>query len=1012
MINLITTDSYFNLFEILVQKVKEKGNTLSQSNLVFCEAKISLMAERKLTYALNGSFNTDVYSFGKFLRAKMPMDNVLSKEGSAMALKKILSEVQLKRFKSSRQNLAPSLFDLIIQLKSAKVTPEDVLRASNVVSGVLKNKLIDIATVFSAYEEYVVKEGFEDQSSSLSYLPQIIENDERVKKSDVFIVGFNGFTAQMRAIVEAFINNARSVTAILTKGDNGFVFVNETAQFILDYCKDNNLPCLENHIQSDYSYLGKKIVDGLFNPFSKPIDDQFKLAKQEKVFFEGFASPEEEILRIAQVIKRAVINGECRYRDITLSIPDIPTYENAIQNAFSTLGVPYYLDSQKRVDCNPLITLILSYAQSFIKGFERKTLSAFYKNPLFTADKDLADDFENYIVKYNVNYKKIFEPFTFVEDGVDIVRLEGFRQDLVKFFTRFNVNNMLDSLGVEQKIADSASCLKEIGEIEESAVNEQIYAHVKRIIGEIEMMLGANLPAVEFKSVFISGVNALKLSIIPQYNDAVFISGHKECALAKAKYAFMAGLTSAVPNVKADVALLSDGDINALEDIKVLVEPKIRVVNHRTRENLAMALSAFSHRLYLSYPMASVDGKKNVKSEVISEIEFLIGKMQTFPEEDEYITKTQGLKNFATAVNKFSECSCDDFSVASAYHQIIGEKELSPYVEKAGKEVKIRLEGGGSVSKSYLSPTAIEKYYECPYRAFLTNVLKVKDNEDGGVNALSIGNFMHDVLRKYVENVDKVKDEESSNALFEEFSKKTLSKDEYKKFLTDPETAFSIEYVSNECKRFCHKVYLELKDTNYKKSYTEASFGDNEWDTFKAIPLLEGKTKIHGKIDRVDKSENGYRIIDYKTGKSLTKKEVERGLFSGEKLQLFLYALAVKNFDENKKMNELCYMYVDEKYVNKKDYAGDKIKKVGVDNKEEGILDSQMKYALAMCEQAVKQIEEGVIIPSPISERACEYCKFSSFCNVKEEEIRKIGEIDNSNFLNFDKGEVGDGVNN
>ena len=61
------------------------------------------------------------------------------------------------------------------------------------------------------------------------------------------------------------------------------------------------------------------------------------------------------------------------------------------------------------------------------------------------------------------------------------------------------------------------------------------------------------------------------------------------------------GLSSNVPEVKEDVALLSDSDINTLSEIKVLVEPQIRVINHRAREFTALGFASFKDKLYLSF---------------------------------------------------------------------------------------------------------------------------------------------------------------------------------------------------------------------------------------------------------------------------------------------------------------------------------------------------------------------------------------------------------------------------
>ena len=114
---LIVTDSQFNVFTVLSKTLDGKTGGVDGKNLIFCDEKVSLMAERIICERHKGSFNTDVYSFGNFLRVKKLMPNILSREGSAMAVKRVLAQANLKCFSPSRTSLAPSLFDLIIQLK-------------------------------------------------------------------------------------------------------------------------------------------------------------------------------------------------------------------------------------------------------------------------------------------------------------------------------------------------------------------------------------------------------------------------------------------------------------------------------------------------------------------------------------------------------------------------------------------------------------------------------------------------------------------------------------------------------------------------------------------------------------------------------------------------------------------------------------------------------------------------------------------------------------------------------
>ena len=601
MISLFTCDSYFELFNILTEQLKEHSNSADKKRVVFCEAKVSLMIERYLCCAFGGTFNTEVYSFGKYLAKKAPLKNVISKEGSAMAIKRILNKVSLKSLKNSKANLASTLYDLIIQLKSAKIEPEVLADGVSQSSfNVLKNKLEDVALVYDEYEKFLIETSADDQSSILKRLPEVIVSYDEIKESDVYIVGFSGFTAQVRSGIESLMDNARSLTAIFTEGDNLQAFVNETADFIRVLAKSKGVPLVEKRVNSGYLPEAKRIIDKLFTPVSKSTE---KL-KTEKVFCLSAKSPVKEIDRIANVIKEKVLSGKYRYRDFTVALPENSIYGGLIADTFKSYGISFFLDAKLSVHSHPLVTLILAFIDAKRRNFESKTLAGFYKNPLFTDNKKLADRFENYCLKYNVNFKGIEEPFTFEEAGTSLDELNSFREQIITALALPSIKDMLDYLAVEEKLEKLTKTLADLGEEEQAGVNAQIYDAVSKLLKEMELYLGGvSMPVSEYRAVFVSGVNAMELSIIPQFNDAVFVGDYKQTALAKAKFLFAVGLTDAVPAVKQDVSLLTDVDIDRLEEVKLKVEPKIKVINHRTREAVALALGAWEEGLYLSYPL-------------------------------------------------------------------------------------------------------------------------------------------------------------------------------------------------------------------------------------------------------------------------------------------------------------------------------------------------------------------------------------------------------------------------
>ncbi len=1019
-LKLILTDSYFNIFPLLTQELKGKVKDIHLKNLVFCEEKISLMTERWICSRLGGSFNTDVYSFGNFLRTKKQVVGALSKEGSSMAVKRILSSVSLQCFKGSKTHLAPALYDLIAQLKSAKVTPDDLDFAVKNINGAIKNKLVDIATVYREYEKFITDNGYDDQSSLLSYLPSVIENDVSIRDTDVYLVGYTSWTSQARGVISTVLDCAKSVTVILTQGDNDFVFVNETVSAIQSLCAVKGIRVEKSVVKSEYTAEGKMLVDLAFNPLASVKSPQ-KITT-DKITVGAFRTIDEEITRVAERIKVGVLSGKRRWSDFTVALAETANYREVIERVFNSLGIPYFFDEKKRADNHPLICLITSYIDAYRRNLDRNALSQFYKNPLVSLDKNLTDDFENYIIKYNINYSNLKEPFKFADGKRPLAELESFREYICSFFTEFDIAGLIEKLRVEDGLNALSERLKAQGEVEQSAICKQIFLSITRLLSEMHDVLGdVKLPLAEYKNVFLTGVSAMDLSLIPQYSDAVFVGGFKETALAKTKHLFVCGLTSAVPLVQNDVALLSDRDIDLLGEVSVLVEPKIRVVNHRSRENAGMAISAFSEGLYLSYP---TDGGA-VKSELLTLAEKLF-TIKPFDEENGYLSLAQGVNSFAKECGKYSDGRTEDFVIPSSFAVATGGALTDGIMRHAKKQLKERLDGtrrriiGGEIS-----PTVIEDYYNCPYKAFVKHGLKLLDREEGDVTRLSAGLFIHEILNGYVRGIKSVTDKQTSDDLFYKVAEKVLLSPNYKKFLHEKSSSVALTRMLNECRNYCYKTYLSLS-SNYFESSPEVSFGKGK--EYGAIELLNGKISLKGKIDRVDIGEKYFRIIDYKTGGNDPS---DSALFSGSKLQLYLYAKAVNEKDKTKRLAGAYYMPLSDDYLKVGDEVkmamgktlGDedainaqdeeflktghsdilplnKHKKTGatLGTTTSDALDACMDYAKEVAEISAEQMTKGYIVPSPIA-GACKYCEYKTLCGYNDIKERVIGSVNEETFI-------------
>ena len=998
-IKLITTNSYFNIFSLLCRELEGK-TSIEQKNLIFVEEKGSLMTESVICSAFGGAFNTEVYSFGNFLRLKRGEDKVLSKEGSSMVIKKLLENLTLTLLNRGK-DASSTVYELIALLKSANVTISDIEYASENCKGILKTKLKDIAIIFSAYENYLKEKGLTDQSSFLSLLPDLIDNLDEIKNANIYVIGYSGLTSQNLNAIENFIKRAKSFTAILPYGDNEVAFVNETAKKVKNLCKALGVKVDYYYEKTPYSIEGESISSSLFNPAKAG-----KKISTDKIHLLTAKEKDEEAEHVASIIKREVLNGK-RYKDFTVILPEINDNEH-IKKAFDLLQVPYYVDTNYNIENHPIITLILSYVDCLIKKGDRERILSLIKNPFYSADKELNDAFINYVYKYNINYSEFFKPFTYLtKDKEEFYRIENLRKNIESDLSSFNVLAFLEKLKVEEKAIEYAKTLRELGCFPEGALTEQLYSKVLHVIEEMQSILGDVSDKKEFKKIFVSGISALKLSILPQYNDAVFIGGFKECARAKCKNLFVCSLTSSVPGVTGDTALLSDNEIDTLYNIKVIVEPKVKIINHRIREEIAVALSSFTEKLYLSYSVSDISGKKQEKSEIISFFERTFTLLE-FPKKERFLSEKQALKNFAKGVANFREWKTADIKEEIAYLSVTKEDKAKKVLSSANTEIVKRIENTNVLMDFNISPTSIEEFYKCPYRFFISRTLGVREREEGEVSSNEMGTLMHDVFYNFIKGIDGVDSDEKAKLLFNSCKERVLNDEKYQKYLTSALTENAVVSALEECEKHCNNLYEFFNNSNFKTK-------ENDLEKNASLSILDGEVTLSGKIDRVDTFDDYYRVIDYKTGKA---EDDDGELFTGVKLQLWLYSLAIRD----KKLAGVYYYDAKNNYrgIDKKVtpiLKGKTLKDERVielqDNKvlsegkskflpvtikdgmiagavSEETLSAYQKYATIMCENAVNEMKKGTIIPSAY-EGTCSYCKYKSIClSSKEKERSKV----------------------
>ena len=903
-----------------------------EKNVIFCEDRLTLEAERAVARAQGAAFDTTVTTFARFLRGTHDKKTI-SKQGSVMVVGNALLEERenLLLFGRNPAGSAARLYETIAQLRAACVTPDMLDAAREQAEGVLAGKLADIALIYRRYLAFLDR-GFLDESGQLALLPEAIAGGS-LSGANVIFAGFTSFTRQAAEGIRAALSAAKKVEGVFLGGD-AELYTDEAASDFERYCRMAGAKCERIPLPSTLCREAETLRRGIFDPVlpAEPV-------KTDKVhIFEG-ADKEDELSFIAAMIKSEVLDRGTRYGEIALFLSDVADYSVALQKTFAEYNIPYFSDEKRSAAAHPLAAFVSRWFSLLSEGFDPADADAFVGNVFFGGDRVSRERYRNYLAKY-ANYRGgALRPIKEAAlQPSDRSAEKGMQDPLVllavreRFLTAFEgasaamtggqycrlVRALVGTFDCEKTQTRLSEAFREKGMLAESGYFSRGLESLFRVLDEAEPLLeNTRLRAEEFSAILTQGLSSLEISLIPQYLDAVYVGDISESKKSAAKAVFAGRLTDAVPMCGADTALISDRDIDRLRTLEVEIRPKIREVNARARENAGLALCGFTGRLYLSYPL-SLGGDECKRSEVVGGAAALFCTPAGKPlpvltrrklEESERSAASSYLRYLGCAASERVPAVREiltradayrrgkgDFSVHAAVYEVLREAGDAPagllfdppkrtaFISNAA-EVAFR-------GKNTVSPTFIEGYFACPYRNFAERGLKLAEHEEMLVQPVDTGNFVHDLLCLLAGKVAELADEAACEAFLREQGQKLLSAPPYC-FLSDTAAGgYTAEALLEEAVIVGKNVFEQLKNSQFSVVAAEETFGYPD-SKFKGIRLTSGRRRLFlaGKIDRVDRCGEYTRVVDYKTGRFEAKAE---SYYTGRKLQLELYLSAAK----------------------------------------------------------------------------------------------------------------------
>ena len=980
-----------------IELVKGEGRGLDKRIYVFCESRASLSHEITLCAEAGGSFNTQILSFARYVLLNSEVENYLNKTAATLVVRKIIDENadKLIRLKRGGANLATNVYNLISQLKSAKIKVGDLERIASSEGGAFGSKLADVILLYGEYEAFLRANGMTDENEYLSLMPDIIRADENLKGAKVIVSGVDNLTRKTVEILIA-LEKFCDLSVVTVSSPKG-AYVNEVYYKIIDLFKSDCQVFEDGAMSAEH----EAILCGTFSPQPKKAG-----LYSDKVNVFEFADVKSEVEYIAKKIKNEVVSGR-RYKDYVIACDDTLSYAPLIKRVFADYGVPVYADEKLKLVNHPIVKLFSDVIQLKRSAFKPEVAISLVRNRLAFSDEDRSA-FEDYLISTTPSRKMMRANFGEIQ--AELVRLKLFsmvedipaRATVGEYVEKFNA--LFDNLNIDRAAEKLDEKLKTAGRYELAEFDPLAQKAFIATLGSAKKVVGELFVDLEtFRSLIVSAASATEIGLIATGNDVIFLGDTTSAAYFTAKTLFFVGANSQVPKTKPDTAILCDKELIKIDGYDLVIEPKIKTINRRERQNVLTTLLSFDNELNVSYARLDGGGKPKVKGEIITSLEDIFGKKARRVQDEvaahlavagveDYVTKKVGIKRLLEVLDEFSSASAEDITLAETFLAYLKENDTSAY--KSIIDYLSQNEELKNAELSYLgavSATMIEAYFTCPYKAFGERLLRLTDVLKNDLSAMSIGTMAHSVLEKFtpiVKNIKKDEVENTVSALFDEVA----AQPEYSCFYNKKQYEYVFAEIKNELKLACHELFDAVSDSDFSVLGTEIGFG-KVGDKFGAIiiPTKFGNKKITGKIDRVDTFGDLARIIDYKTG-DVSKKGDVRHLYSGKNIQLYLYSNVLR---KTYSIAGVAYVGIDGKF---KGVGGETVKFVGqsveptdgefavdklvasVTKTDAAQLAAYADYAVKVAQSGANEMGKGIFIPTPTEKRDCEYCRLNGMC--------------------------------
>lgn len=849
--------------------------------------------------------------------------------GKLLTLQKALleaaPELTVYRRPSQKSAFLQQLLDLFDELRCYEVTPELLYEKARDITGATHDKLRDLSLLYGAYEARLCRPDL-DARDRMTKLCDSLEASGYTCGKDIFIDGFTYFNAQERRVLAILLRQAASVTITLLGEPDSREEIFEASLKTLGQLRrlageNGCLSELQTLKREDGTALGhvERYFFGENIPHGKE-NGAVRIREADTVF--------SEVEQAAADIRRLVMSGKCRFRDITVAARNMEDYEGVIETVFERYGIPAYLSRRSDILEKPALSLLTGVLSAIGNGYEYDDMFRWLKSGLAGLTAGECDRLENYVIRWEIHGQMWLRDVAWTEnpdgystpwneerqaqlDSVNALR-ERVRGPLLRLANGLEsgetahekVNSLysfMEELSLQDALERQMYSQAEAGRLQDAEETAQLWEILCGVLDQFVEILGDEPMGLdEFTRLFRQVLTQYSVGSIPVSLDQVSVSEITRNDRHTAKYLFLLGANDHVlPDPGQSGGILNDDDRDELAQRGIELAPTGMERMSIELQNLYAALAQPTVGLTVSYPVSDVSGTELRPAFVIDRLRALFPELKVEKERnDKEYRLTAVLPALEAAGQAPGGALWRYFAEDPRFRDRLSAMERAAELKRGAlSRAAVRALYGDRIT---MSASRLERLRSCHFAYFMEYGLRAKTREPAAFDAPQIGTFLHFLLENITRDVlaqggFALVDDEALHALVRQYIDRYAAQELQNFQEKNARFRYLFTRLRNTAYAVIDQVAAELRHSDFVPLEFELSFGDHGALPSVVISEPDAELRIGGKVDRVDgwvKDGKLYlRVVDYKSGK---KKFDMANVRMGLDIQMLLYLFTLQ----------------------------------------------------------------------------------------------------------------------